>query len=233
MKGEQLGLAVALTDPQDFEHFHSGPNSAAISTLRALLEPEHHSALLLHGPSGTGKSHLVQALMKDAAEAGIRATLIDGNTLITQLATPVRKLETTPLLCIDGLDEMALDDATALTLIRLLDARRNRAISTLVTARKPAAQLTLPRADLVTRLTAFTAFGLKPLSDEDRIELLRLRASTRGLHLSSEVAHYLLKHLARDISSLLAAIDSLDRASLAAQRRLTVPFVQSALGLGG
>lgn len=232
MKGEQLGLAVALADPQDFEHFHSGPNSAAISTLRALLQPEDHSALLLHGPSGTGKSHLVQALMKDAEEAGMQATLIDGTALAAKLATPLRKLETAPLLCIDGLDEVALDDATALTLIRLMDVRRNRAVGTLITARKPATQQTLPRPDLVTRLAAFASFGLKPLSDEHRIELLRLRASSRGLHLSTEVAHYLLKHLARDIGSLLAAIDTLDRASLAAQRRLTVPFVQSALGLG-
>ena len=233
MKGEQLGLAVALADPQDFEHFHSGPNRAAVSTLRALLEPEAHSTLLLHGPAGTGKSHLTQALMKDAAEAGIRAMLIDGMALAAKLATPSRKLESAPLLCIDGLDAAVLDDAAALALIRLLDTRRNRAVGTLITARRPAAQLALPRPDLVTRLTAFTGFGLKPLSDEDRIELLRLRASSRGLHLSTEVAHYLLKHLARDISSLLAAINTLDHASLAAQRRLTVPFVQSALGLGG
>jgi len=232
MKGEQLGLAVALADPQDFEHFHPGPNGDAIHTLRALLEPEAHSTLLLHGPAGTGKSHLVQALMKDAAQASVQTTLIDGTELAAKLAAPMRKLESTPLLCIDGLDNMPLDDATGLALIRLLDARRNRSVGTLVTAHKPAAQLTLPRADLATRLSAFTAFGLKPLSDEQRIELLRLRASTRGLHLGIELAHYLLRHLARDIPSLLSAIDTLDRASLAAQRRLTQPFVQSTLGFG-
>lgn len=232
MKGEQLGLAVALADPQDFEHFHSGPNSDAIRTLRALLEPEDHSTLLLHGPAGSGKSHLAQALMQDARAAGIAAVLIDASALPARIAKPSRALEATPLLCLDGLDEQPLDDASALALIRLIDARRHRTVGTLITSSKAALQLTLPRADLSTRLAAFASFGLKPLSDEHRIELLRLRASSRGLHLSSEVAHYLLKHLARDIGSLLAAIDTLDRASLAAQRRLTVPFVQGALGFG-
>lgn len=229
MKGTQLPLAVALADSQDFQHFHAGPNAAAIQTLRALLDTGEGGSLLLHGPAGSGKSHLLQALLKEAGESGVRAAALDALTL----AIPRRALETMPLLCLDGLDTVPLDDSAALALIRLIDARRRRAVSTLITARKPATQLALQRPDLTTRLASFASFGLKPLSDDDRIELLRLRASTRGLHLSSEVAQYLLKHLARDISSLLTAIDTLDSASLAAQRRLTVPFVQSALGLGG
>ena len=229
MKGTQLALAVALADPQDFEHFHPGPNAAAVATLRALLDVEDGSSLLLHGPAGSGKTHLVQALLKEAQECGLRATLLDAHTL----GTPTRALETVALLCIDGLDAAPLEEAPALALIRLLDARRQRAVATLVTARKPAAQLVLPRPDLLTRLSGFSSFGLRPLSDEDRIGLLRLRASTRGLNLSLEVANYLLKHLPRDVASLLAAVDTLDQASLAAQRGLTIPLVQETLGLSG
>lgn len=229
MKGTQLALAVALAERQDFDHFHPGPNGAAIATLRALLDVEDGSSLLLHGPGGSGKTHLVQALLKEAAGCGLRATLLDAHAL----AAPGRALETVALLCIDGLDAAPLDETPALALIRLLDARRQRAVATLVTARKPAAQLVLPRPDLLTRLSGFSSFGLKPLSDEDRIGLLRLRASTRGLNLSLEVASYLLKHLPRDVASLLAAVDRLDQASLAAKRGLTIPLVQETLGLGG
>jgi len=229
MKGRQLALAVELPDPQDFEHFHTGPNGAAVQTVRALLDAEDGSSLLLHGPSGSGKSHLVQALLNEAQQMALRTALLD----LPALRASSRPLETAPLLCIDGLDAAALDEEQALALIRLLDARRQRAVSTLVTARKPAAQLVLPRPDLLTRLTAFASFGLKPLSDDDRIGLLRLRASTRGLALSLEVAGYLLKHLPRDVASLLAAVDRLDQAALATRRGLTIPLVQETLGLSG
>lgn len=229
MKGTQLALSVALSDRQDFEHFHPGPNGTVVRTLRDLLDSGHGSSLLLHGPAGSGKSHLVQALLKEAKESQLSAATLDAS----DLERPQRGLETSALLCCDGLDAEPLTDASALALIRLLDARKSRAVATLITCRKPAAQLVLPRPDLTTRLAAFASFGLKPLSDDDRIELLRLRASSRGLHLSHEVAQYLLKHLARDIGALLTAIDTLDAASLAAQRRLTVPFVHAALGLAG
>lgn len=229
MKGQQLALAVALSDPQDFEHFHAGPNGAAVQTLRALLDAEDGSSLLLHGPTGSGKSHLVQALLKEARESGLRSVLLD----LARLSASSRPLETAPLLCIDGLDTAPLGEEQALALIRLLDTRRQRAVATLVTARKPAAQLALPRPDLLTRLAAFASFGLRPLSDDDRIGLLRLRASTRGLTLSLEVACYLLKHLPRDIASLLAAVDTLDQAALATRRGLTIPLVQETLGLSG
>ena len=229
MKGQQLALPVALSDPQDFEHFHSGPKGDAVGTLRALLDLEAPQSLLLHGPAGSGKSHLVEALLREAAQTGVRALRLD----LAMLAAPTRTMETAPLLCLDGLDAQPLDDAATLALIRLLDARRPRTVSTLVTAQKPASQLPLLRPDLVTRLAGFASFGLRMLHDEDRIELLRLRAATRGLHLPPEVAHYLLKHLPRDIAALLRAVDTLDRASLAAQRRLTLPFVQNALHLSG
>ncbi len=230
MRGTQLPLAVALADPQDFEHFHAGPNGAAVQTLRALLDADDSRTLLLHGPAGSGKSHLVKALLKEADAAGRRNVLLEPQKLPS---SPSRRLDAAPLLCIDGLDAVPLQEDQALALIRLIDARRQRAVATLITARKPAAQLLLPRPDLLTRLTAFAGFGLRPLSDDDRIDLLRLRASSRGLHMGLEVASYLLKHLPRDVLSLLAAVDTLDQASLAAQRRLSIPLVQETLGLSG
>jgi DnaA family protein len=59
--------------------------------------------------------------------------------------------------------------------------------------------------------------------------LLQQRARGRGLELPDEVGRYLLARSARDIPSLLAVLDRLDHASLAAQRRLTVPFVREVL----
>jgi DnaA family protein len=58
---------------------------------------------------------------------------------------------------------------------------------------------------------------------------LRLRASRRGLDLSDEAAVYLLHRVPRDLHSLFGVLDQLDDASLAAQRRLTIPFLREVL----
>jgi len=73
-------------------------------------------------------------------------------------------------------------------------------------------------------------FRLEPLDDEDRILALRLRAGHRGLELPDETARYLLRRLPRDMRALCEWLDRLDIASLAAQKRLTVPFVRGVLG---
>jgi DnaA family protein len=206
-----------------------------VATVRALLDLDG-TALLLHGPAGSGKTHLTRALMAEAEEAHIACGLLTLNSFADN--TTLEKQSSADLLCIDGLDQLAMTDPQALSLLRILDRRRSshRALATLVTASRPVQQLSLalalPRPDLLTRLATFASFGLKPLNDDHRLELLQLRASARGLVLSHEVASYLLRHLARDTGSLLAAIDRLDRASLAAQRRLTIPFAQAVLGLG-
>jgi DnaA family protein len=51
----------------------------------------------------------------------------------------------------------------------------------------------------------------------------------RGFELPDETAQYLLRRLPRDMATLCRFLDELDEASLAAQRRLTVPFVKEVM----
>ena len=70
-------------------------------------------------------------------------------------------------------------------------------------------------------------YQLQPLTDAEKIAALRLRAQRRGLEMTEEVANYLLTRFPRDTPSLFALLDKLDTATLAAQRRLTIPFLRS------
>ena len=74
-------------------------------------------------------------------------------------------------------------------------------------------------------------YQLKPLDDAQRMQALRLRAQQRGFEMPYETASYLLRRLPRDLSALMSLLERLDTASLAAQRKLTVPFVKSVLKL--
>ncbi|HKJ77017.1 MAG TPA: DnaA/Hda family protein, partial [Gammaproteobacteria bacterium] len=80
--------------------------------------------------------------------------------------------------------------------------------------------------DLVSRLGWGLIFHVRPLSDEQMIDALQLRARQRGLDLPADVARYLLRHYRRDMTSLASLLERLDHASLVAQRRLTIPFVK-------
>jgi DnaA family protein len=70
---------------------------------------------------------------------------------------------------------------------------------------------------------------VRALDDAGRVAALQLRAHLRGCELPDDTAQYLLRRLPRDMAALCAFLDQLDGASLAAQRRLTIPFVRQVL----
>jgi DnaA family protein len=67
---------------------------------------------------------------------------------------------------------------------------------------------------------------LEPLAEADQAVALRHRAERRGLELPDETLGYLTRRAPRDFATLCRMLDALDTESLAAQRRLTVPFVR-------
>jgi DnaA-homolog protein len=99
----------------------------------------------------------------------------------------------------------------------------------LFAAGKPPAQLGIGLPDLVSRLSACAQATLKPLDDGARREAVRQRALARGLVLDDAVLDWLFAHTQRDLGSLSALIERLDRESLAAKRRITVPFLRQLL----
>jgi DnaA family protein len=70
---------------------------------------------------------------------------------------------------------------------------------------------------------------LHPLDDASRAEILRDRAMRRGLVLEETAIDWLLSRTDRNLGSLMALLDRLDRESLAAQRRITVPFLRQVM----
>ncbi len=101
----------------------------------------------------------------------------------------------------------------------------------MVSANRPPAQLNLDLADLKSRLTTGLILQLHDLNDNDKIAALQIHARQHGLDLSVDVGHFLLKRYSRALPALLSLLEQLDLASLAAQRRLTIPFVKEVLKL--
>lgn len=86
--------------------------------------------------------------------------------------------------------------------------------------------------DLASRLSATPVVTIGDPDDEIRARLLPRLLERRGLSVTPELIHYLLPRLPRTYHGMLQAVETLDAASLATRRVLTVPFAREALNLG-
>lgn len=87
------------------------------------------------------------------------------------------------------------------------------------------------RDDLATRLAWGLVYQLHPLSDEEKAQALRTHAKERGMQLPDEVVEYCLRHLRRDLPTLIATLDALDEWSLTEKKPITVPVLRKLLQL--
>jgi len=90
-------------------------------------------------------------------------------------------------------------------------------------------QLSIQLSDLRTRINWGLALKIKPLSDTDCITALIFKANQMGFDISPQAGRFLFTHYARDLPTLWELLAQLDRASLAAKRKLTLPFLKQFL----
>ncbi|MEZ5473400.1 MAG: DnaA/Hda family protein [Steroidobacteraceae bacterium] len=132
--------------------------------------------------------------------------------------------------CIDDLQIIAGSTAWQHALFGLYRELETRRAALVVAAEQPPGQLGILLADLRSRLVAAPGFVIQALDEDGQIAALTLRAKLRGLELPDETGRYLLRRFPRDMATLAELFDTLDVASLVAQRRLTVPFIRDVLG---
>jgi DnaA family protein len=125
-------------------------------------------------------------------------------------------------------DVQHLSPAGQAALFRLFHRLRDDDVRLLVAGDVPPAGLAV-RDDARTRLAAGLVLQLRLLSDEEKVEALRSHAAGRGFALSPEMSDYLLHHGRRDLPSLLAVLDALDRYALQTKRQITLPLLREVL----
>jgi DnaA family protein len=213
---KQIPLAIGHEALPTFDTYLNSANAAAVAHLRALSMPS--APVYLWGPAGSGKSHLLRALVHERQCAGERAGCFDA-------ADPA------PWVYQDGWLLVVVDRCEQ------LDAERQQAAFSLfieavdrgaqwaAAGRVPPVDLPL-RDDLRTRLAWGHVFALQPSSENETRAALRREADRRGIFLADEVMDYLLARSARDLGTLMQLLDRMDRFALARQRPVTVPLLR-------
>ena len=228
---QQLALAIPLNHELTFEEFSFYGNEWLKPAIQPLLNGEGHQFVYVWGEKGCGKSHFLQALCH-AFDQKSTSIYLPLDILKPLGAEILDGLDTQDLICIDNIDIIAGDCVWEEAIFHLYNRIKDTGHTHLViSATHPAQQTALQLPDLKSRLTSGLTVMLKELDDEHKIQMLSSHAEKRGFELPSSVGQFILSRISRDMGELQSLIDKLDKASLQAKRKITIPFVKMVLGL--
>ncbi|MBS1169179.1 MAG: DnaA regulatory inactivator Hda [Burkholderiaceae bacterium] len=216
----QLLLDLGAQAPQTLDSFVPGENSELLQLLRrmAARSGSDHFAYLW-GAAASGKSHLLHALAQTGSARYIAAD--------ADMASFIWSPEI-DLYLLDDCEQLSPGaQVAAFTLFNLV--RDNGAY--LVAAGNDSPSGLRLRDDLRSRIAWGLAYQLHRLTDEEKLTALTQMAQARGLILSPAVLPYLITHCARDMRSLAAMLEALDRYSLETRRPITLPLLRERMQL--
>lgn len=230
MSAVQLPLALKLDTDATFDSYYC-PEShqLAVHQLRAMTAAAGERFIYLCGNSG--KSHLLQACCHLAQTQGRHARYIPlADMLEFEPEAVLEGCEQLDLLCLDDLDQVLPSQKWEHALFNSYNRMLPLSCKVLVSSSKALSQHSFSLADLRSRMQNFSTYLLQEMSDEERIAALQLRASLRGMNIPGAVAEFIYLRYQRDLTSLITMLNELDRRSLAAQRKVTIPFVKEVMG---
>lgn len=232
MSGEQLVLSLNQDERATFDNFFLTEGMQLwIETLKHNITFKQSEFIVFTGGEATGKSHLLKACCQFAHEKQQSSLYLPfGDLYGFDPETLFEKIRDVWLLCLDDVDVIALDHAWQTMLFKLYNERKEKDLPLYFSLKTPVHFSEFTLADLKSRLAACLSVQMKRLSDDDKLELIRLQALRRGMLLNEQCATYIIQHYGRELRALMEAIDQLDAASLQAGRKLTVPFIKSVLG---
>ncbi|MGD9660348.1 MAG: DnaA regulatory inactivator Hda [Porticoccaceae bacterium] len=225
----QLSLALSLRDEATFDNFLTRPDSVraqAVQVLQGKLYSGQHLVYLWGAPQA-GVSHVLQAACHYYLEHQRGAQYLPLEEVISfEPESLLVGLDQLPLVCLEDIDRIQGKPSWEKAIFTLYNSLRDKGGLMLVSADRPPRELQLGLADLKSRWSSGLTYHFRPYSDEDKLDILRFRASRLGLELSEDVALFILSRGSRNVDQLIGYLKLLDAESLRARRRITIPFVK-------
>jgi DnaA family protein len=229
VSSKQLALPVRLRDDETFESFHARGNDEIVSRLEELAAGAMGGSVWLWGGHGCGKSHLLQACCH-RAQALRRRTIYLPLAELRLVPDAFEGLGFHELVCIDDIRRVAGSVDLERAFVPLFNELTARGAGLVMAASTAPGEVTFGLDDVASRAASATVYRIASMDDAARVEILRRRASLRGLTLGDDVAEFILARASRDMRALMSTLDRLDVAALHEKRRLTIPFVKQVLG---
>lgn len=225
----QLPLPFFFTPEHGFDEYYPGGNAEAVEHLRRAACGQAEPLIFLWGEAGVGKTHLLHACCGEAHRAGCYVSYLPLRLVLDFGGEILDGLDDQDLVCLDDVDAVVGDAEWERALFGLFNHLREADRGLIVTAKTPPDGLPIVLPDLKTRLAWGLTLMLRPLADAGKLAALSLRAKQLGLDVPPAVGRFLLSNYRRDLPGLLELVEQLDSATLAAKRKLTIPFLKTFL----
>lgn len=208
MNAGQLALPLDLPPALTRDDFIVGPgNREAFSVIEAW--PNWPApVVLLSGPPGSGKTHLVAIWREATGGRSIAAASLSNVT--------GEDIELAEAIAIEDIDRGSYADAD---LFHLLNRARERGASVLLTARGSAIAAELP--DLASRLRAAYPVSLAAPDEALLARLLVKLFADRQLEVGQPLIDYAVRRMERSFAAASALVRGLDEAAMASGRPIT------------
>jgi chromosomal replication initiation ATPase DnaA len=199
------------------DFFVSGSNAAALAWLDRWPDWPA-SALVLHGPRGSGKTHLVHLWCARASASFVPGDGLDDAALQRLLCRGDR------LIAVDDADK-----AGEAALLHLFNACREGGGSLLLAARLSLASWRVRLPDLDSRLRAVPSAGIGLPDDALLAAVLTKHFADRQVRVAPEVIAYLVGRMERSLAAAGEVASALDQIALSGGGAITVPLARRLL----
>ncbi len=227
----QLSLAILERVQLTFANFvaQTKQDQSVVEALLSLTsDAESAQAVTLIGARGTGKTHLLYAILnaKDLGYSSSDCQYLDC-LRIKGYAELLQDFSPKQLTLLDNVDALQGDRDDEVALFSLIErVRQSGGVFVAASARGiEATQWELK--DVASRLSAGLLYSLTELDDEHTRIALSLRFQGAGLTVSERVLDYMMTHFSRDKHALFEAVETLDNLALREQRKITIPFLKA------
>lgn len=240
----QLTFQFPKSGKDTFENMVVDPknqDTARLCEAFAEERPGQPGSIVLCGPEGAGKTHLLSAIGDRInrkhgegtavyLDCGLLNRKVHSAATYEELKTYLAEYENALFLALDDLDKVAGDEEAEDQVFHLYNAVIYRGGRFAAALRTPPA-LWKFASQLSTRLLWGQALTVNPVGDEGRERVLIKIAGDKGLTLPEKVAAWLVHHLPRDPATLAAALNDIDRYSLTTGRKVSIQLAREALGI--
>ena len=208
----QLHLPLSLEPNATFDNYYCHS-----SYMRTVLDQLIHTrqSILLSGLSGSGKTHLLQAICHHHKTPWI---YIDCNDYQKTNLSILDNMEN-QLICLDNINAIASVKKWEECLFKLMISDQR-----LILSSQP--QVHFSRNDLQSRIKALDTYDLTSLDEEGQHQALVQRAQNKGLPLPETVIHWMQRHLPRNNTFLFNFIDQIETESLRQQKKGSIQLAK-------